>query len=130
MTHDPARQTGRRHRVLVADDEPLVLRLVRDILGSPYDIESTESGRDVLRLYHEGDFDLLILDAGLRSLSGMEIVSKLREGGDEVPIILMSGTSESERREGALAFTYRVGLLRKPFGVRDLRSVVERLALD
>ena len=130
MTHDPARHSGaRRRRVLVADDEPLVVRLVRDILGPLFEIQATGSGRDVLRLYHEGEFDLLILDAGLRSMSGMEIVAKLREGGDGTPIILMTGTVEGERREGALAFTYRVGLLRKPFGVRDLRSAIERFAL-
>lgn len=115
--------------MLVADDEPLVLRLVRDVLGPFHRVESTASGRDVLRLYHEGDFDLLILDAGLRSLSGMEIVSRLREGGDGVPIILLTGSAEGVNREGSFAYTYRVGLLRKPFGVRDLRSVVERYGL-
>jgi DNA-binding response OmpR family regulator len=104
------------------------LRLVRDILGPGYEIESTDTGRDVLRLYHEGDYDLLILDSGMRSLSGVEIVTKVREGGDQVPIILMTGAAEGESRVGSFAFTYRVGLLRKPFGVRDLRSAVERVA--
>ena len=112
-------------RILVADDEPRVRQVVSDILGPRFDIETAESGHDVLRLYHEGQYDLLILDAGMRSLSGMEVVTRVREDGDRIPIILMTGAPEGVPKVGAFAFTYRIQLLRKPFGVQDLRSAVD-----
>ncbi len=112
-------------RILVADDEPGVLQVVCDILRSAFEIETAASGSDVLRRYHEGQYDLLILDSGMRSLSGMEVVTRVREDGDRIPIILMTGAAEGVRRVGAFAFTYRIRLLRKPFGVQDLRSAVE-----
>ena len=112
-------------RVLVADDEPLVRQVVCDILRSGYAIETAESGHDVLRLYHEGQYDLLILDSGMRSLSGMEVVTRVREGGDRIPIILMTGAPEGVPKVGSFAFTYRIRLLRKPFGVQELRTAVD-----
>lgn len=123
MTYDPDRPL----RVLVADDEPLVLRLVCDILGGEHQVDGLDSGRDVLRRYHENRYDLLILDSAIRSPTGVEIAARVREGGDRIPIILMTGAAVTTKFMGPFAFTYRVDLLRKPFGVRDLKGAVQRL---
>ncbi|HXX93679.1 MAG TPA: response regulator [Planctomycetota bacterium] len=114
-------------RILVADDEPGVGRLVQDGLSrSGYAVDVTPDGREALTRYRPGDYDLLILDSMLAKRSGLELVSKIRNAGDDVPIILTSGSVPGAGRVEPFAFTYRVELLRKPFGLRDLREAVER----
>ena len=114
-------------RILVVDDEPQVCRLVRDVLQpSGYEVEIAHDGRELLERYRAGSHSLLILDTLLVHLSGLEVVMKLRDRGDLVPIVLMFGPRREPSRVEHFAFTYRVDLLRKPFGVGDLRSAVAR----
>jgi len=114
-------------RILVAEDEPMVRHLVRECLVlAGYDVELSDDGRDALGRYRPGSFDLLILDSMLTRRSGLEVVAQLRNAGDGVPIILTSASATGMGRVEPFAFTYRVELLRKPFGARDLRAAVER----
>ena len=114
-------------RILVGDDESQICRLVRDVLKPlGYVIDLTQNGQEFLEKYQAGAYSLLILDAVLLQTSGLEVVMKLRDRGDSIPIILMSGPSRDGDRVEAFAFTYRVDLLRKPFGIGDLRSAVDR----
>ncbi len=114
-------------RILVAEDEPNIRRLIRESLTlSGYEVELSEDGRDVLGRYRPGTFDLVILDSMLSRRSGLEVVVQLRNAGDGVPIILTSASAAGMGRVEPFAFTYRVELLRKPFGVRELRAAVER----
>jgi len=114
-------------RILVGDDEFQICRLVRDVLKSAgYAIDVTQTGREFLDKYYGGDYSLLILDTVLLHTTGLEVVMRLRDRGDGIPIILMSGASREADRVEPFAFTYRVDVLRKPFGVGDLRSAVGR----
>ena len=114
-------------RILVADDEPAVSRLMKESLSlSGCAVDLCEDGRDALARYRPGDYDLLILDSMLARRSGLEVVVQLRNAGDGVPIILTSASPMGVGRVEPFAFTYRVELLRKPFGVRELRAAVDR----
>jgi len=114
-------------RILVGDDETQICRLVRDVLKpTGFVIEITKDGSELLRRYEPGGYALLILDTLMAQTSGMEVVTKLRDKGDGVPIILMSSPLKDPDRVEPFAFTYRVDLLRKPFGAGDLRAAVER----
>jgi DNA-binding response OmpR family regulator len=114
-------------RILVGDDESQICSLVQDVLrAAGYAIDVTHDGREILQRHPSGGYSLLILDTLLAHTSGLEVVMKLRDRGDEVPIILMSGPLKETDRVESFAFTYRVDVLRKPFGVGDLRSSVDR----
>jgi two-component system response regulator TrcR len=114
-------------RVLIADDEPAVGRLVVKALGREgYSVDVAQDGREALSRYHPGEYDLLILDSMMTRRSGLEVVIKLRNAGDAIPIILTSAAAVGAGRVEPFAFTYRVELLRKPFGVRELREAVDR----
>lgn len=114
-------------RILVGDDEPQICNLVRDVLRvGGYTIDFTHDGRGFLQHYETGSYSLLILDTMLLHMSGLELVMKLRDQGDAVPIILMSGPAAQGARVEPFAFTYRVDVLRKPFGIGDLRAAVNR----
>ena len=111
-------------RILVADDEIQICRLVRDVLKSGYDVDVTQDGRRLLEQYNSGDYSLLILDTLMVEASGLEVVMKLRDRGDVVPIILMIGPRKDPDRVETFAFTYRVHVLRKPFSIAELREQV------
>jgi len=114
-------------RILVADDEAQICRLVHDVLQpSGYDIDIAQDGREFFQRYRAGGYSLLIVDTLLLECSGLEVVMKLRDGGDAVPIILMFGPRKEPDRMEKLAFSYRVDLLRKPFGIGELRAAVSR----
>jgi DNA-binding response OmpR family regulator len=114
-------------RILVGDDESQICGLVRDVLRpGGYAVNVIQNGRELLEICTRGGYSLLILDAVLQQTSSMEVVMKLRDRGDRVPIILMSGPPHEDDRLEPFAFTYRVDVLRKPFGVRDLRVAVDR----
>jgi len=114
-------------RILVADDEPVISRLVKESLVlEGYAVDISIDGRDTLTRYRPGAYDLLILDSMLARRSGLEVVAQLRNAGDGVPIILTSASAAGMGRVEPFAFTYRVELLRKPFGLRDLRAAVDR----
>jgi two-component system response regulator MprA len=117
-----------RPRILVADDQSQICDLIRDALQpAGYDVDVSHDGREFLERYRSGDYALLILDTLLVQESGLDVVTKVREGGDAVPILLMYGPRREPDRVEAFAFTYRVDLLRKPFGVGELRAAVSRL---
>ncbi len=114
-------------RILVGDDENQICGLLRDVLRpGGYAVDVIQNGRELLEICGGGGYSLLILDAVLQQTSSMEVVMKLRDRGDRVPIILMSSPPHEDDRLEPFAFTYRVDVLRKPFGVRDLRVAVDR----
>lgn len=115
-------------RVLVGDDEAAVRDfLCRGLGRAGYAVDACPDGREVLRRYRPGAYDLLILEASLPRETGLEVVARLRDAGDGVPIILLAAVPEGVRRAAAFAFTYRLGLLAKPFGWSEVRRAVERV---
>ncbi len=118
---------GSLPRVIVADGEDVVCRFIREgLFMAGFDVEILADGREVLDQYRLGSHALLILDSYMERKTGLEVVSLLRDRGDGVPIVLMSGAARGESRVEPFAFTYRVELLLKPFGLSDLRAAVAR----
>jgi len=114
-------------RILIGDDQPQICRLVRDVLRpSGYEIDVGRDGRQILQKFRSGGYSLLIIDTLIVQDSGLEVVMKLRDRGEAVPIILMVGPRKVPDRVETFAYTYRVHVLRKPFGVADLRDAVDR----
>ena len=107
-------------RILVADDQPHVRRLLHDILGDIYDVSCVSNGR---QLYHlltscREEFDLVIVDIIMPDWTGKEGVEAARGLGSEVPVLYMTGY-EPEKN----GFEY----ILKPFSGSDLISRVQKI---
>jgi DNA-binding response OmpR family regulator len=81
--------------VLVIDDDPSM----RDILAvlahqHGFAIQFAEDGNDGLRIAEQTDVDLILLDLTLPGLTGFDVCRRLRTAGIEVPIIMVSGSSD------------------------------------
>ena len=69
---------GRRGRVLVIDDEPLVVSALRRILGRDHDVVAAGNGEEALALFHTGErFDAILSDVMMPVMSGIELYDRL-----------------------------------------------------
>lgn len=82
-------------KIIVADDEPRIRRLVSDFLKTEgYEVLEASDGDIALRLFKANeDVALLILDIMMPEMDGWEVCRKVREVSD-VPIILLTARSE------------------------------------
>ncbi len=117
--------------VLVVDDEPQLLRLVRDYLEhSGFAVLTATDGPQALRTARTQRPDLIVLDLGLPGLDGLDVTRELRQQG-AVPIIMLTArTDESDKLVGLElgADDY----VTKPFSPKELvarvRAVLRRSA--
>jgi two-component system KDP operon response regulator KdpE len=116
-------------RVLVVDDEPQIVRaLTINLAARSYDVVSAATGRQALAMAASTLPDIVVLDLGLPDVDGIDVVRGLR-GWTQVPIIILSGRSQSAAKVAALdagADDY----VTKPFNVDELlarlRAVTRR----
>ena len=116
-------------RILVADDsETVLLMLQRRLEMSGYDVSTATDGEQVLEALAGDDElpDLILLDAMMPRLSGVDALQRLREDGCEIPVVMISAhldAQEPERMTGLGAD----GTVPKPFDWDELIGQIERL---
>lgn len=113
--------------ILVIDDEPQILRALKNILGAKHFQVSTASrGEEGLALAAANLPDLIILDLGLPDIDGFTVCSRLREW-THIPIIVLS-VREGERDKVRALDEGADDYLVKPFGIEELLARI-RVAL-
>src|SRR5258705_9692718 len=112
---DGARGRGAPGRVLLIDDEPLLLRSLRRTLeGEGYRTALAESADAALSRLAEIDPDVVLLDLGLGGDSGLALLERLKREWPELEVIVITGNASIESAVGCIrsgAFDY----LAKPF---------------
>jgi two-component system, NtrC family, nitrogen regulation response regulator NtrX len=104
-------------RILIADDEPEVLDLIRQVLvHRGYEVATANSGDEAPRAVSAFRPDVLLVDMAMPGLSGTEVLAELRQQGVGIPVIAMSGL--------ATAATGFFARLEKPFDFSRLTSTV------
>ncbi|HTI36474.1 MAG TPA: sigma-54 dependent transcriptional regulator [Vicinamibacterales bacterium] len=79
-------------RILVVDDEAEIRRSVRMILEyEGHDVQEASSGPEALALVQREPPDLVFLDIKMPGMDGLEVLQKLRELNDDVPVVIISG---------------------------------------
>ncbi|KGJ72253.1 Fis family transcriptional regulator [Cryobacterium roopkundense] len=113
-------------KLLIADDDPQILRALRITLGARgYDVVTAGDGEEALNAAIEHHFDLVILDLGMPRLDGLAVIDAVR-GWSSVPILVVSGRSGSGDKVEALdrgADDY----VTKPFSIDELLARIRAL---
>src|SRR4051812_47374976 len=113
-------------RVLVVDDEPQVLHALRRVLESQGDqVLVAATGTEALDAAAARAPDLVVLDLRLPDLDGVEVVRRLR-GWLDVPVLILSGDADEERKVSALD-SGADDFLQKPFGFSELSARLRAL---
>jgi len=118
-------------RILAVDNEPSVRLSLRYVFSDPrYELTCVESGRAALaKLDANSDlYDVIIVDEKMPHLTGLELVSAIRQRGISGKIIAVSAHLSSELREAYERMDVHV-MFSKPFNVDELRTAVDRLAV-
>jgi len=127
-THEtPKREEVVRNlSILVVDDDPMVRRVLCDML-SRIGHQATEADgvRSAVTLLMKdwGAYDLLVVDVLMPEKDGFALVDAVRGAGSEIPILLCTGYSCPEVFERG-AMLSRVHLLPKPFDMKTLADAV------
>lgn len=114
-------------RVLVVEDNPLNLKLIRDVLQiSGYDVIEAQSGEEGLRVAQQNPPDLVLMDLQLPGIDGTETLRRLRQGtlGPNVPVVAVTALAMAEDKEAAARAGFD-GYLEKPISVRALPGQIE-----
>ena len=119
---------GRGERVLLVEDEPLVRKLLEQLLSrAGYQVSSSSDPIEALALAErERAFDVLVSDVVMAGMTGPELAARIESACGAVPTIFMSGHTEDEFiRSGALRAHQRY--MPKPFTPSELLAKVREL---
>jgi DNA-binding NtrC family response regulator len=112
-------------RILIIEADENTRETMRSALEGPgYQVETAATGREALGKFGSGeDWDLVLLDQHAPGIEGLEVLRRLRQTNDGVPVILMTehGTLDVARdvmRLGARSF------IQKPITMEDLQRLV------
>ena len=111
-------------RVLVVDDEPEAVELLREFLAAKgYEVLTASDGEEALCKVKEERPHLILLDVRMPKMDGLEVLKQIREIDREVGIIMVTAVNEEETGRQALqmgAFDY----ITKPLDLKYLERVV------
>jgi two-component system cell cycle response regulator DivK len=113
-------------RILVVEDNPKNLKLVRDVLEyAGFDIIEATSGEDGVRLAAAEHPDLVLMDLQLPGIDGTEAMRLIRASPRSrfVPVVAVTAFAMEEDRERALAAGFN-GYVEKPISIRALPDQV------
>jgi DNA-binding response OmpR family regulator len=110
-------------RILVVDDEPKIVQLVRDYLErAGFAVSTARDGHEALMRARQERPDLIVLDLGLPQLDGLEVTRRLRRDSG-VPIIMLTARHEETDKVVGLELGAD-DYVTKPFSPRELEARV------
>lgn len=116
-------------RILVADDEPALLRLLEFVLGRRgYVIQGVTNGNAAVEVLKNESPDLAILDVMMPGLDGYEVLTFIRETAhlEGLPVVMLTARAQLDDIQLGLSLGADA-YLAKPFDPEELLSVVESL---
>ena len=114
-------------RILIVEDEPRLRALVeRNLRREGYEVDATGDGAEGFERARTGDYDLVLLDVMLPTMSGLEISMRLRRQSVRTPILMLTARDAVDDRVAGLdagADDYLV----KPFAFVELSARIRAL---
>lgn len=113
--------------ILVVDDQPRVLKMVRALLSQDmHHVETADDGEEGLARFLEGEFDVVITDRGMPKMNGDQLSRRIKEQRRNTKVVMMTGfgdmmEAEHEVPEGVDA------ILSKPITRTQLRAALAQV---
>ena len=116
-------------RLLVVDDDPEVLEILRDMLRlNGHTVVATDDGEEALKLIEDEHFDLVLTDLGMPDVSGWDIAKKAKARDSTVPVVLITGWG-AQYEEEDLSKNGIDLVLSKPLSWQRLLGSVDKLLM-
>lgn len=119
-----------RKRILVIDDDPMMLKLIKEQLHDSYDVATAISGKIAHKFLESKKVNLILLDYEMPGENGPEVLRKIREKEElaAIPVVFLTGITEREKISQALKLKPQ-GYLLKPIDRDKLLGTIERFVL-
>jgi DNA-binding response OmpR family regulator len=113
-------------KILIIEDDPQITKILKlNLKLSGFDTDNATTFQDAWTKITTDHFDLLLMDIGLPDGSGLDLCQKVRESGNDVPIVFLSALTD----EATVVKGIKNGAddyLRKPFGLEELKARVNK----
>ncbi|SFJ46887.1 DNA-binding response regulator, OmpR family, contains REC and winged-helix (wHTH) domain [Halobacillus dabanensis] len=114
--------------ILIIEDEKKIARVLElELEYEGYEVTKAHDGMEGLRLFREREWDLLLLDIMLPGLSGTDLLKRIRTGGGNTPVIMLTAKDAVDDKVTSLDLGAN-DYVTKPFDIEELLARV-RVAL-
>lgn len=116
-----------RKHVLVVDDDPIMLKLIKEHLCEKYDVATAINGKIAHKFLKTKKTNLILLDYEMPGENGPEVLRKIRENEafDDIPVLFLTGITDREKVKQALVLRPQ-GYLVKPIDRDKLLGTIEK----
>lgn len=116
-----------KKHVLIIDDDPLMLKLIKEYLGETYTVATAVSGKIAHKFLESRETNLILLDYEMPEENGVEVLRKIRENEKlaNIPVIFLTGITDREKLLQALVLKPQ-GYLIKPVDKEKLIGTIEK----
>lgn len=113
-------------KILIVDDDPNIRLLFAEMLKMDgYNVVTASTGSKALQWVLQDNFNLLLLDIKMPGIHGLEILRRLREAGNNIPIIICSAF-EGMKDDFVIKSYGIADYLVKPVDLKILSASVEK----
>ena len=116
-------------KILMVEDDELNIKMVSAFLSSKYKLEAARSGEDALKKLLDNNYDVILMDIGLKKeMNGLDVTKKLRKlpNYKNTPVIALTAYALSGDRERILSAGCS-HYLSKPFAKKQLTDLLESI---
>jgi DNA-binding NtrC family response regulator len=108
-----------RRRVLIVDDEPLILEVLSEHFKTDFDVETAVNGADALGALLRQRPDVVLLDINMPRMNGIAVLKDIKQIDDSIPVIMVTANEQVTLAAEALK-SGAFGYVPKPFDFRYL----------
>ena len=115
--------------ILIVDDQSSDMLLLKSFLRSGgHNVLEASNGAEAMEITRNFNLDLVVTDLRMPVVNGLRLIRALRDTGDQIPIIAVSGPNADQLM---LAEDYGANAaLAKPFGKQEFLGLVDRVLAD
>jgi two-component system OmpR family response regulator len=115
-------------RVLVVDDEPNIRELLSAGLRfAGFDVVTASDGRQAVQVADQGRPDLMLLDVMLPDMDGFAVASRLRAGGQQIPVVFLTARDAGDDK--IVGLSLGDGYVTKPFSLEEVVARIRAVLL-
>ena len=127
VSEAPAPAENVRKHVLVIDDDPMMLKIVKDHLHDNYDVATAVSGKVAYKFLEKKKTDIILLDYEMPGENGPAVLKNLRQNPEiaSIPVIFLTGVAERDKIREVLSLKPQ-GYLLKPIDKEKLLGTLDK----
>ncbi|MCQ2536254.1 MAG: response regulator [Lachnospiraceae bacterium] len=124
---EAVKKSEERKHVLVVDDDPMMLKVVKTYFADDYAVATAVSGKIALKFLESRKTNMILLDYEMPEENGVEVLKKIRENESlaDIPVVFLTGVTDKAKLLDAISMKPQ-GFLLKPVDKEKLLGTVEK----